>query len=284
MDLIKAAASLFVFASSFSCFRANAQDTLKVHNVQAILYTGKEQKQPLVIGLGGSEGGNAWASNHWKKTRNEFIEKGYAFLAVGYFGCKNTPPILDKISIDEVYVAIAEAKKDKRIDKTKIAIIGGSRGADLALLLGSYYADISCVIGMSASHAVFPGHTQTFNSSCWTYAGKELPFIPVNEAAVPFLTKHDLRGSFEAMLEDTAAEQNATIKVEKINGAILLLSATNDEIIPAVAMGEKMISRLRASDFKYFYEQIVYEGGHAEPTKHFDAIFAFLEKHFRKKD
>ncbi len=86
------------------------------------------------------------------------------------------------------------------------------------------------------------------------------------------------------MLEDTAAEQNATIKVEKINGAILLLSATNDEIIPAVAMGEKMISRLRASDFKYFYEQIVYEGGHAEPTKHFDAIFAFLEKHFRKKD
>lgn len=283
MGLIKAAASLLIFAISFSCLRACAQDTLKVPNVDAILYTGKGKKQSLIVGLGGSEGGNAWASNHWKKTRDEFIEKGYAFLAVGYFGCKNMPPILDKIAIENVHAAIAEAKKNKRIDKTKIAVIGGSRGADLALLLGSYYPDISCVIGMSTSHAVFPGHTQTFNSSCWTYEGKELPFIPVNEAAVPFLMKHDLKGSFEAMLQDTLAEQSAIIKVEKINGPILLLSATNDEIIPAVAMGEKMTARLKANNFRYFYEQIVYEGGHAEPTKHFDTIFAFLETHFKKE-
>ncbi len=107
------------------------------------------------------------------------------------------------------------------------------------MLLGSYYADISCVIGMSSSHAVFPGHTFDFKTSCWTYAGKELPFIPVNEEAVPYIMKRDLKGAFQAMLKDTVAESKALIPVEKIKGPVLLLSGTKDEMIPAVEMGER---------------------------------------------
>jgi len=273
----------FLFACGLFTFSAYAQDTLKVNNVEAILYTGEGKNQPLVVGLGGSEGGNAWASRRWKKTRQEFVDKGYAFLAIGYFGCKGTPKILDKIAIDEVHKAIEEARKNPRINKKKIAVIGGSRGADLALLLGSYYKDITCVVGMSASHAVFPGHTQEFTTSCWTFAGKELPFVPVNEEAVPFMMKGNLRGTFEAMLKDTLAEQKSLIKVENIHGPVLLLSGTRDEMIPAVEMGEKMINRLKNRKFKYFYEHVVYEGTHAEPTNHFDKIFDFLETNFVKK-
>lgn len=269
---------LLIFIPLFSL----AQDTLQLANVEAILYTGTGKKQPLVVGLGGSEGGNAWASSYWQKTRNEFLEKGYAFLAICYFGCKGTPKILDKIAIDDVYKAIDQAKKNKKVNPQKIAVIGGSRGADLALLAGSYYKDISAVVGMSSSHAVFPGHTQEFTTSCWTFGGKELPFIPVNEEAVPFLMKGDLRGTFEAMLKDTVAERRSLIKVEKINGPVLLLSATNDEIIPAVAMGEKMMTRLKSNNFNYHYEHIILEGTHAEPTKHFDTIFTFLDTHFKK--
>jgi predicted esterase len=249
--------------------------------VEAVLYAGKNESQPLIVGLGGSEGGNAWTTDYWKKIRLEFLDKGYAFLAIGYFGCKNIPPILDKISINDVHNAIIEASKNQKINKKKIAVIGGSRGADLALLLGSYYPDISCVVGMSTSHAVFPGHTQEFITSCWTFDNKELPFIPVNDEAVPFLIKHDLRGAFEAMLKDTVAEEKATIKVEMINGPVLLLSGTKDEIIPAVQMGNKIINRLKSNKFKYTYEHQIYEGSHAEPTKHFDKIFAFLEKNFK---
>ena len=260
-----------------------AQDTIRSKNVEAILYLGTGKKQPLIVGLGGSEGGNAWTTAYWAKTRNEFISKGYAFLAIGYFGSPNTPRILDKIALDDLHNAIVIAAKNKKINKKKIATLGGSRGADLALLLASYYPDITCVVGMSSSHAVFPGHTQEFTTSCWTFEGKELPFIPVNEAAVPFLMKGDLKGTFEAMLQDPIAEQKAMIPVEKINGPILLLSGTKDEIIPAVDMGNKMIARLKKNNFSHFYNQLVYEGSHTEPTKHFDAIFDFLEKHFVKK-
>lgn len=268
--------ALLVFATNLL-----AQDTLKVKNVEAILYLGKGKKQPLIVGLGGSEGGNAWASNHWKKTREQFIEKGYAFLAVGYFGCKNTPAVLDKIAIEDIHKAIEEAAKNKQINIKKIAIVGGSRGGDLALLLGSYYKDIKCVIGLVSSHAVFPGHTQEFNSSCWTFGGKELPFVPVNDEAVPFLMKGDLRGTFEAMLKDTVAEEKAIIKVENIKAPILLLSATKDEICPSTPMAEKMINRLKKNNFKYHYEHVAIEGAHSEPLKHFDLVFDFLKKNLQ---
>jgi pimeloyl-ACP methyl ester carboxylesterase len=281
MEFNKTTWAFLILILNFSTISIFSQDTLKVANVEAVLYAGKNESQPLIVGLGGSEGGNAWTTDYWKKNRQEFIDKGYAFLAVGYFGCKNTPPILDRISMNDVHNAITEASKNRKINKKKIAVIGGSRGGDLALLLGSYYPDISCVIGMSTSHAVFPGHTQEFATSCWTFDNKELPFVPVNDEAVPFLIKHDLRGAFEAMLKDTVAEEKATIKAEMINGPVLLLSGTKDEIIPAVQMGNKIINRLKSNKFKYTYEHQIYEGSHAEPTKHFDKIFAFLEKNFK---
>lgn len=239
--------------------------------------------QPLVVGLGGSEGGNAWASNYWKNTRDEFIAKGYAFLAIGYFGAKGTTDTLQKIAIEDVYNAIKEATKNKQINKNKIAIVGGSRGGDLALLLASYYKEINCVVGIVASNVVFPGNTNHFTTSSFTYKNKELPFVPVNDEAVPFLINRNLRGAFETMLKDSIAEKKSLIKIEKIKGPILLLSATKDEICPSTTMAEKMIIRLHAKNFKYPYKHIAIEGSHAEPLKHFDKIFNFLEEYFLNK-
>lgn len=265
-------------------FSANAynQITLQTPNIESVLYLGKNKNQPLIVGLGGSEGGNAWSSDYWKNTRDQFIEKGYAFLALGYFGAKGTPDTLNKIAIEDVYNAIITATKNKQINKNKIAVIGGSRGADLALLLGSYYKQIKCVVSIVGSNAVFPGHTNHFSTSCFTYQNKELPFVPVNEESVPFLMKMDLRGTFEAMLKDSVAVEKASIRVEKIKGAVLFLSATKDEICPSTPMAEMMMERLRSKKFKYHYEHQAIDGGHAEPLKHFDLVFQFLEAHFYK--
>ena len=262
---------------------AFAQAKLITPNIDSRLYLGEGSDQPLIVGLGGSEGGNAWDSDYWKKTRDQFIAKGYAFLAIGYFGGKGTPDTLNKISINDVHDAILVATKNKKINKRKIAIIGGSRGGDLALLIGSYFKDIRCVVAIVPSHVAFPGHTNHFTTSAWTYNNKELPFVPVNDEAVPFLMKRDLRGSFTAMLRDSIAESKALIKVEKINGAILLLSATKDDHIPGVEMCDKMIARLKTKKFKHANEHIVIEGGHREPLKHFDLIFKFLENNFSKR-
>ena len=260
-----------------------AQTILETPNVESKLYVGDGKNQPLIVGLGGSEGGNAWTSDYWKKTRDQFIEKGYAFLAIGYFGAKGTPDKLEKIAIEDVHYAIELAKKNKKINKQKIAIIGGSRGADLALLLGSYYDDIKGVVAIVASNVTFPGNTNHFTTSTWTYQNKELPFVPVNDEAVPYLMKNDLRGTFEAMLQDSIAEEKALINIEKINGPILLISATKDEVSPSTPMAEKMITRLKTYNFKHKYEHIAIEGGHSAPLKHFDLVFKFLETNFSKQ-
>lgn len=269
---------LFLVTSTHSI----SQTTLNTPNIESQLYLGKGKNQPLIVGLGGSEGGNAWSSDHWKKTRDAFIEKGYAFLAIGYFNAKGTPDTLNKIAIEDVHNAITEAAKNDKINATKIAIVGGSRGADLALLLASYYKDIKCVVGLVPSHVSFPGHTNHFSTSCWTYQNKELPFVPITEEAVPTLMKGDLRGTFEIMLKDSISEEKALIHVENIKGPILLISATKDEICPSTPMSEKMVTRLKSKKFKYEYKHVPIEGSHAEPLKHFDLVFDFLDKNFLK--
>ncbi len=272
---------LILFLSLITIAANTFAQELNTPGVNSQLYLGTSDNQHLIVGLGGAEGGNAWASDHWKSTRDQFITKGYAFLALGYFGCKGTPDTLNRIAIEQVHSAILEAAKNSKINSSKIAIIGGSRGGDLALLIGSYYPDIKCIVAIAPSHVAFPGHTTNFSTSAWTYQGKELPFVPVNEEAVPFLMKRDLRGAFEAMLKDTLAEQKALIKIENINGPVFFLSATKDEICPSTPMSDKMETRLKTNRFKYHYEHTALIGGHAEPLKHFDKIFEFLDKYFK---
>lgn len=260
-----------------------SQIALTTKNVESKLYLSSSKNQPLIVGLGGSEGGNAWSSDYWKTTRDQFLKKGYAFLAIGYFGAQGTPEKLEKIEIEDIYNSIRIALKNKSIDKNKIAIIGGSRGADLALLLGTYHKEIKCIVSIVGSNAVFPGHTNHFSSSCWTYNNKELPFVPVNDEAVPFLMKRDLRGAFESMLKDKLAVEKASIEIEKINGSILFLSATDDEICPSQSMAQSMVERLKKNSFTHYFEHIAIEGKHTEPLKHFNLIFQFLENHFINK-
>jgi len=250
------------------------------NHVNSILFTGDGERQPLLVGLGGSEGGNAWAGDRWKPTRDSLVNRGYAFLAVGYFGMKGTAGQLDRIAIEAVHDAILEAQKDPKVDAGRVAIIGGSKGAELALLLASYYPDIKCVVALVPGNCAFPALTLAATTSSWTLQGEEVPFVPMPWAAVPSALKHDLRQAFTIMLQDTAAVEKALIPVEKINGPVLLLSATRDEMWPSTEMSNAMMQRLTLKHFSYPYVHKVIEGGHTDVLDHFDLVIDFLQVHF----
>lgn len=277
MNLFKSIVVGFLLFVSFQGFT----QSLSTKGVNSQLYVGEASKQALIVGLGGSEGGNSWASNYWKKTRDEFINKGYAFLALGYFGAEGAPDTLDRISLENVHDAIVEATKNPKIDKNRIALIGGSKGAELALLLASHYKDIKCVIAIVPSHVAFPGLTNHLSTSSWTYQGKEVPYVPVSEEAIPALIKRDLRTAFDTMLNDKASVEKALIHVEHINGPVLLLSATQDEMWGSTPMADTIMARLKQHNFIHPYEHVAIEGGHTAPLKHFDKIFDFLANHFK---
>jgi len=248
-------------------------------HVGTVLYAGEQPGQPLIVGLGGAEGGNTWTRPRFESIRESFLKQGYAFLALAYFGGRDTPAELDRISVEGVYAAIMEAAKDPRINGDCIAVVGGSKGAELALLLASHYPEIKAVVAIVPGHAVFPAHTIAMNTPSFALNGEPLPFVPVPWSAVPALLKRDLRAAFETMLRNQEAVERAAIAVERINGPVLLLSATQDEFWPSMEMSEAIVERLRRNDFRFGVEHIAVEGNHESPQRRLDVVERFLETH-----
>jgi pimeloyl-ACP methyl ester carboxylesterase len=239
-------------------------------------------KRPLIVGLGGGEGGNAWASARWKPQRERFLDQGYALLALGYFGTPNSPAALDRISLDGVHAAITEAARDPRVDGRCIALIGGSRGAELALLLASHYPDIKAVVAIVPGSAVFPALTDAMTTPGFSRGDKPLPFVPMTWGATPDLLVGNLRGAFETIMQDEAAMARAAIPVEAINGPVYFVSAARDEMWPSREMADAMMQRLEARGFRHHAEHLVVRGGHAEPLDEFPSMEAFLESRFKQ--
>ncbi len=236
--------------------------------------------RPLLVGLGGGEGGNAWTRGVWKRQRDRFLEQGYVFLALGYFATPNSPAQLDRISLDGVHAAIFQAARDARINARCVALIGGSRGGELALLLASHFPDIKTTVALVPGSAVFPALTDAMTTSGFSLANQPLPHVPMTWSATPHLLTGDLRAAFSSIMQDQAAMTRAAIAVENSAGPILFVSATQDEMWPSKEMSDAMMHRLQSKGFAHHFEHLVVEGGHGEPLDEFPKIEAFLNQHF----
>lgn len=247
--------------------------------VETLLYLGDSENQPLIVAFGGAEGGIDWHRNHMKGKRDSLIQKGYAILAIGYFNADGTPKNLDRISLDAISDTIMNIAKNPKIDESKIALIGGSRGGELVLNLASRFDHFKAVIAMSTSNVTFPAITWSANTSSWTYEGEEVPYVPAPLKIIGPALKGDLFTAHKMMLEDKEASKKAEIEVENINGAILILSGKNDDQWPASEMSDQLIQRLESKNFKHYKEHIKLDGGHIAPLEHFNLIYDFLDKH-----
>lgn len=268
--LITGVVYLFTYVPSLS----------KQHGVvETILYLGDSDNQPLIVAFGGAEGAIDWHRNHMKTKRDSLIQKGYAILAIGYFNAEGTPRNLDRISLDAISDTIMSIAKNSKIDESKIALIGGSRGGELILNLASRYNHFNAVIAMSTSNVSFPAITWSANTSSWTYKNKEVSYVPAGLNTISPAIKGDLYTAHSLMLEDEEAVKKAEIQVENINGPILILSGKDDDEWPATTMSNRIIERLKENNFKFYKEHIILDGGHIEPLKQFNLVYDFLEKH-----
>jgi hypothetical protein len=81
----------------------------------------------------------------------------------------------------------------------------------------------------------------------------------------------------------TAPEvEAATIPVEKIQGAILLMSGRRDRMWPSTAMCQQIMSRLAARRFPHPYSHEAFNAGHNDyilKRSCQQAIHAFLKEH-----
>lgn len=225
---------------------------------------------PAIVVLNGSGGG----INEARAAL--FASRGYAALALGYFGAPGLPDYLSDIPLEYFERALQWLRATARPAGDFVAVSGHSRGGELALLLGSLYPQaVSAVIAYvpsSVVHGVLnagkPG-TGRFGPA-WTQAGKPLAHVWENNAAQDWRIVDSLpepRRQAQAFVnaqQDAAAVARARIPVERISGPVLVLSAGDDGYWPSTHYAREVAQALKAADHPHAIEHLDYpEAGHA---------------------
>lgn len=212
-----------------------------------------------IIVVGGSEGGIP------KTLAYPFAERGWAVLAVAYFGAKGLPTTLANIPVESLDGAVAWLRRQPLLDTSDLSVVGVSRGTELALLFAARTPAIKRVVAYLPSFVVW-GPVGKFDDpaiSAWTRDGVALPYVP--HARVPDYSAKPYRGTpdFLADLQQAAAVEAAAIPVELIQGPMLLLSGEADLIWPSTSMSQRLMARLKAAQHPYRNEHVSYpDAGH----------------------
>lgn len=207
-------------------------------------------KHPAILLLGGSEGGDMM-----KNVAPRFAQNGYVAVSVVYFGAPGLPQQLMDIPVETVGKALDAVTHLSNVDPQRIALMGVSKGGELALLAASTYPQFHAVVADVPSPFAWAGIPRGPGAigSSWTYGGKPLPFVPygsamgeINMAAYAQHKPLDLRAGYDASMKEHAAGiLPAMFHLEKIAGPVMMLAAGDDQIwnSPAQAqLGMKYLS------------------------------------------
>ena len=208
-----------------------------------------------VIVLGGSEGGLGGS----RGLARHLADEGFGAIAVSYFGEAGQLPKLDQIPIEPVGRALAWLQARPEIHGP-IAVMGISKGAELALLTASREPEIKAVVVGVPSSVVWAGIDMAGGpvGSSWTANGQPLTY-----------THYDLSKGFTGVFNLyndslTAAPAEARIPVETIQGPVMMVSGQADSLWPSSRMANEVEERLKEHHFAYPVVNIAYpDVGHA---------------------
>ncbi|WP_404408114.1 serine hydrolase [Pseudidiomarina marina] len=231
-------------------------------DLQAVLISPKTHTGPMptAIVLGGSEGGIRGA----QRTAQILAENGVAALAVGYFGMSGLPTSLENIPLEYFNAAVKYIDDSPRLNRNqcqRIPVIGHSRGAELALVLGSHFDHYGPVIAISPSSHVW-GAVGNVEQSAWTLNGQPLPFVPRHSNPDYTVDEFFGRDYFIRDLQHDDAKQ-AEIDISNINVQVLLFAGDNDLLWPADLMTEHLLTQAeQAKQSSRIFASIYSNAGH----------------------
>lgn len=206
---------------------------------------------PAVLVFGGSEGGTGTGVF----SAMYLASLGYAALGVGYFGASGLPPGLTDVPLEILEEDLAFLTADPRIDPERVIVMGGSRGGELALLVGVHFPVVAGVIAQVPSGLVW-GSGSDATGAAWTLEGAPLPYMPASDAQADVevddagAAHWRMRDMFLADMEaaDAEARAAATIPAEEIAGPVLFLSGDDDQLWPSCVLADVAVARRGRSD------------------------------------
>lgn len=165
---------------------------------------------------------------------------------------------------------------------SRIGIIGGSTTGMMALLAASYYPDITLTIAMTPPDFVMEGFYQDGldgarerpgdHESTVSYQGKPLPYLPYAYRHPEYWQKirqeskegGDLiaaRKMFDKSERRHPVQEEERIKIENINGKLVLVGAEDDVLWDTCKYIRRMEARLKSLPHKCKYKVMTYEHG-----------------------
>lgn len=250
----------YFIADSF-LFDGIRPNLINENGFQANYYVKNDLKnKKAIVLIGGGQWGDYWAQ--------DFANKGMVGLSLPYTGKEGLPKLPEEIDLEYFENAIKWLGKQKEVDENKIVIMGASRNAELVLVIASTFPEIvSGVVAYSPSSVSWSNTVLPYNSTqlkpSWKYQGIDIPYVPMDKISGNDSNKIETLEYWKSGLAKTNYVTQATIKVEKINGPILLFSGKDDMVWPSSLMADIVEQRIKESNFKYPFQNIKYENaGH----------------------
>lgn len=218
------------------------------------------RNKPAVVLIGGGQGGEYWA--------HKFAEKGIVSLSLPYYRQSGLPSLMEEIPLEYFEKALNWLRSQPEVNPEKVILMGASRNGELSLVIASTFPElVGGVIAYAPSAVSWSNTVLPFNSDAlkasWTYMDQDVPYLPMKKIKGNDSSKIETLEYWREGLKKIDQYEESIIRVEKINGPILLLSGKDDKIWPSAAMSDMIEERLRVHNFQHEFDNVQYENaGH----------------------
>jgi hypothetical protein len=205
-----------------------------------------DERLPGVLALGGSDGG---IPTYFQRL---LAAERCACLALAYHATPKTQPALIEVPLERLERALYWLRDHPKVAPRdgRVAVIGASKGAELALLLATTFPDlVGPVVAYTPSSVVWSGIDFGASvppvQSSWSRDGKPLAFVPVPRGVPPLQTERGLGfvPIYDRGLDGVKPDGAAIIPIERATGPVLLISGADDRMWPAQRMCRMLVDR-----------------------------------------
>lgn len=206
-------------------------------------YAASSEPTGAVLVIGGSDGGVSATADNMAKA---LADEGFDALAISYWGAPGQSLEMKQLPLEDFEPAIEFLKKRPGA-QGRVALLGYSKGAEAALLLGTFRDDVGAIVAGAPTNVSWQsmdllgmlfGASSTFSSR-----GDSLPFLPYSN--VDFSAGPTVFEIHNNSLRELGKHPDARIAVERIKSPVLLLCGGKDVIWPACDMASDIVAQAK---------------------------------------
>lgn len=239
----------------------------------------RQGRLPVVITLGGSEGGSVVSVY----IAEALAARGFAALALPYYSparwgaqgpmapeLPSLPGSFAKIELAQLETARDWLRRQAEVDGDRIALWGASKGGEFVLAGASRIEGFKAVVAVVPSDVIWEGFDMmkgAMNQPSFSWHGEPLPFVPYQGYAQEvsgFMSGqpvHLRRPHAAGRAAQPERAEAARIAVEQIKAPVLLIAGSDDQVWDSGSMARAVAERRKAAQLPT--ELLVFEGaGH----------------------